>query len=77
MATPEERRDLLIRIRLVVQHYERHSLAGEAIMRGIRYDLAVRAGDLNGDGCRFPACGCVRADCAQRPATAPIPEWTR
>lgn len=70
----EERRALLTRVRLVVEHYERHSLAGEAIMRGVRYDLAVRAGDLNGDDCRFPACGCAKADCASRPFPPCVPD---
>lgn len=75
----EEKRALLTRVRLVVEHYERHSLAGEAIMRGVRYDLAVRAGDLNGDDCRFPACGCAKADCANRPVpTVPdLSPWVR
>ncbi|WP_377809092.1 hypothetical protein [Azospirillum sp. A29] len=67
----DQRRELLTRVRHVVEHYERHSTAGPAIMRGVRYDLAVRATDLNGDGCLFPACGCAKADCAERRGCAP------
>ena len=66
----DQRRELLTRVRHVVEHYERHSTAGPAIMRGVRYDLAVRATDLNGDGCLFPACTCAKADCAERAACA-------
>lgn len=62
----DQRRELLTRVRLVVEHYERHSTAGPTIMRGVRYDLAVRATDLNGDGCLFPACTCAKADCTER-----------
>jgi len=73
----DERRELLTRVRHVVEHYERYSTAGPAIMRGVRYDLAVRATDLNGDGCQFPSCTCVKADCAQRAACPPsdIARW--
>lgn len=75
MTTTDERRSLLIRIHGMVKHYERQHLAGREIMRGIRYDLAVRATDLNGDDCRFPACGCDKADCANRPAVVPMTVW--
>lgn len=67
----DQRRELLTRVRLVVEHYERNSTAGAAIMRGVRYDLAVRATDLNGDDCLFPSCGCRKADCAGRAACTP------
>lgn len=67
----DQRRELLTRVRHVVEHYERYSTAGPAIMRGVRYDLAVRATDLNGDGCLFPACSCAKADCAERRGCAP------
>lgn len=67
----DQRRELLARVRLVVEHYERNSTAGVAIMRGVRYDLAVRATDLNGDGCLFPGCGCPKADCAGRSSCTP------
>ncbi|MBP2297860.1 hypothetical protein [Azospirillum picis] len=67
----DQRRELLNRVRVVVEHYERHSTAGATIMRGVRYDLAVRATDLNGDGCLFPSCRCPKADCADRAACPP------
>ncbi|PWC33313.1 hypothetical protein [Azospirillum sp. TSO35-2] len=75
----DQRRELLTRVRLVVEHYERHSTAGPSIMRGVRYDLAVRATDLNGDGCLFPSCSCAKADCAQRAACPPpdVARWNR
>ncbi len=69
------RRALLIRIRNVVECYERHAQNGIKIMRGVRYDLAVRATEVNGDGCQFPACGCPKADCASRPQCPPLVEW--
>lgn len=73
----EEKRALLTRVRVVVEHYEQHSTAGAKIMRGVRYDLAVRATDINGDACLFPACTCARADCAARPSCPPpdLPHW--
>ncbi|MCG5239044.1 hypothetical protein [Azospirillum doebereinerae] len=67
----DQRRELLARVRLVVEHYERNSVAGASIMRGVRYDLAVRATDLNGDECLFPACGCNKADCSGRASCTP------
>lgn len=74
----DQRRELLTRVRHVVEHYERYSTAGPAIMRGVRYDLAVRATDLNGDGCQFPACTCAKADCAERRGCVPpdVGVWT-
>ncbi|WP_376956466.1 hypothetical protein ABNQ39_00370 (plasmid) [Azospirillum sp. A26] len=72
--TPENRRKLLLRTRDVVRHYETHSSAGPDLMRGVRYDLAIRATDLNGDGCMFPACNCTFADCSLRPAAKAL-EW--
>lgn len=75
MNTPEARRKALINVRAVVRQYETHNSAGPDIMRGVRYDLAIRATDLNGDGCMFPACHCNKADCSLRP-TAKTLEWT-
>lgn len=63
----ERRRELLIHIRGVVECFERHVHNGVRHMSGLRYDLAVRATDVNGDGCQFPACGCPRADCVRPP----------
>ena len=63
-------RKVMVRVRNVVEHYEQHSTAGKTLMRGVRYDLAVRATDLNGDNCRFPACGCPEADCTNNPEPA-------
>lgn len=71
----DERRALLVRIRNVVECYERHARNGVRLMQGVRYDLAVRATDVNGDACLFPACGCARADCSQQPPDRPSMPW--
>jgi hypothetical protein len=71
----DERRAALIRVRDVVEHYEQHSALGSDLMRGVRYDLAVRASDLNGDRCLFPACGCLKAECEGRPHCLPVVTW--
>lgn len=56
----------MLRTLAVVEHYERNSAVGRQLMQGTRYDLAVRANEVNGDGCRFPACGCSGAMCYPR-----------
>lgn len=56
----------MLRMLAVVEHYERNSAAGVQLMLGTRYELAVRANEVNGDGCRFPACGCKGAMCYPR-----------
>ncbi|MBP2295824.1 hypothetical protein J2851_005637 [Azospirillum rugosum] len=61
------RRGILIRLRKVVEGYERHGQDGVALVRGLRYELAVRATEVNGDACAFPACPCSKADCVSRP----------
>lgn len=66
--TPERQRARMLRLLAVVEHYERNSAVGKQLMRGTRYELAVQATDVNGDGCRFPACGCAAADCEGRAA---------
>ena len=71
----DERRALLLRIRNVVECYERHARNGVQLMLGVRYDLAVRATDVNGDRCMFPACDCARADCSRRPPGVPDISW--
>jgi hypothetical protein len=71
----DERRTTLIRIRHVVEHYEQHSASGVDLMRGVRYDLAVRASDVNGDRCLFPACNCAKAQCESRPKRLPNVIW--
>jgi len=35
----------------------------------------VRATDVNGDRCMFPACDCARADCSRRPPGLPDISW--
>ncbi|WP_207458620.1 hypothetical protein [Azospirillum sp. SYSU D00513] len=71
----DERRAALIRVRDVVEHYEQHSASGADLMRGVRYDLAVRAVDVNGESCLFPACGCAKAECENQPPRLPTVEW--
>ncbi len=65
------RRGILIRLRRIVEGYERQGQNGVVLMRGLRYDLAVRATEVNGDTCAFPACPCVKADCGSRPRPLP------
>lgn len=62
----EDLRGRMLRLLAVVEHYERNSVVGQQLMRGTRYELAVQATDVNGDGCLFPACGCPKADCVRR-----------
>ena len=72
----EAQRGLLMKLRSMVEQYERCSLNGPALMRGVRYQIAVDATDVNGDECLFPACGCAKADCADRPPCRPAIPWT-
>ena len=60
-----DNRNLLIKLLNALKVDEGKGLAGDRLSRGVRYDLAVRATDINGDGCRFPACGCQSADCSK------------
>ena len=71
----EAQRGLLIKLRNMVEQYERCSLKGPVLMRGVRYQMAVDATDVNGDRCAFPACGCAKADCADQPADPPVIGW--
>ena len=71
----EAQRGLLIRLRNMVEQYERCSIKGPKLMRGVRYQMAVDATDVNGDGCLFPACGCAKADCSNPPACRPSIDW--
>lgn len=72
----EAQRGLLVRLRSMVEQYERCSQKGMRLMRGVRYQMAVDATDVNGDECLFPACGCAKADCAQAPSSRPSIDWT-
>lgn len=74
-ADVEAQRGLLVRLRSMVEQYERCSLKGPKLMRGIRYQMAVDATDVNGDQCLFPACGCPKADCSQSPPCRPSIIW--
>ncbi len=71
----EAQRGLLIKLRNMVEQYERCSLKGPKLMRGVRYQMAVDATDVNGDQCQFPACGCAKADCSDRPGCQPSVSW--
>lgn len=69
------RRGILIRLRRIVEGYERQGEDGVVLMRGLRYDLAVRAMEVNGYACGFPACSCSKADCGSR--SRPLPTDAR
>lgn len=66
MAGIDNRRGALLRAKALIDHHERkgQGALGTELMRGARYELAVDATDVNGDGCMYPACGCPEADCA-------------
>ncbi len=70
-----EQRARMVRVLGLVEHYERNSVVGADLMRGVRYELAVQATEVNGDGCQFPACGCAKADCARRSPCVPRIAW--
>lgn len=63
-------RQTMADLKAIADHYERRGIAGPGLIEGLRYELAVRANDLNGDDCRFPMCPCLMPDCAQRVAAA-------
>ena len=54
---------------------ERCGQADPEELQGLRYELSVAATDLNGDGCAFPACSCLFADCSQQPQCQPQVIW--
>ncbi len=69
--TLRTQRGLLIRLRNMMEQYERFSINGPKLMRGLRYQIAVDATDVNGDTCMFPACGCPKADCSRQSQCRP------
>ena len=54
--------------RVNVEVYEACGLITSDSANGLRYKIAVQAGDVNGDHCRFPACDCPWPDCSRQPA---------
>ena len=60
----DERYKLTCMLR-AIEGDEAKGRATKRLSLAVRYDLAVRAADLNGDGCRFPKCGCLGADCSK------------
>jgi hypothetical protein len=60
-------RTVLGQLRHIVNRYEELGLVEPQAAQAARYQLAVEATELNGDACRFPACDCPKADCANRP----------
>ncbi|HYG88498.1 MAG TPA: hypothetical protein VD978_19825 [Azospirillum sp.] len=69
--TLRTQRGLLVKLRNMMEQYERCSTNGPKLMRGLRYQIAVDATDVNGDACMFPACGCPMADCSQQSQCRP------
>lgn len=53
--------------RVNVEVYEACGLITEESATGLRYKIAVQAGDVNGDSCRFPGCDCPWPDCSRQP----------
>jgi len=74
-ADVDAQRGLLVKLRSMVEQYERCSTRGLRLMRGTRYQMAVEATEVNGDQCQFPACGCPKADCTQSPPCRPPIDW--
>ncbi|WP_431858957.1 hypothetical protein [Azospirillum sp.] len=71
----DAQRGLLMKLRSMVEQYERCSSRGPKLMHGTRYQMAVDATEVNGDQCQFPACRCPKADCAERPGRCPPVDW--
>ena len=70
-------RATLAQWKVIANHYAKQGGPHKEIVDAARYAASVYATDLNGDGCRFPSCDCVLADCAAQPGT-PLPVvWPR
>ncbi len=52
--------------RVNVDVYEACGLITPESAVGLRYKIAVQAGDVNGDDCRFPSCDCSWPDCSRQ-----------
>jgi len=76
MLKPEDiNRPTLAQWRIIAKHLERRPGPCRKMARAARYSAAVYATDLNGGGCRFPACACPDVDCSQRPDTPGPVVW--
>ena len=72
----DENRDLLVRLRAALEHDEQQRRATLQLSQAVRYDLAVRATEINGDSCLFPSCACSKADCCLKPEHSIASLWS-